>query len=200
MLVHGFRAKKKANNDHLRSVFIRVSELNKCAWLVSFNQRDTFAVVLFEVIGPASQVAIPSGVEVIDRGGATILPGFINAHVHDAYNESRLEAWAQAGVTTVRDEGIISGSCQLTRLVALRDQWVISPQYSLMSEAGMTPMQIIVAATRNAARVRNLEDKLGTLEAGKLADIFIINGDPLYDLSTFTQVKMVIPGGEIIRQ
>ena len=329
-------------------------------------------------VGPASRVKIPSGVKVIDLGGATILPGFINAHVHDAYDESRLEAWAQAGVTTVRDEGIISGSGQLTRLMALRDQFAISPQYSRlvstgymlsvpggygqldltsaddarkqvnmeldagvdviklamesgyagvtnlpnfsaeelsaivttahergrlvtahitevkfleplleagvddlahipndfvlesmikqlvkqdvyvvptltvfeaygglkgssynlgrfvktgvkiamgndytaipqnnfdhfdlgmpmheitrMSEAGMTPMQIIVAATLNAAHVCGLEGELGTLEVGKLADILIVNGDPLQDLSALTQVKMVIHGGEIIRK
>lgn len=35
-----------------------------------------------------------------------MLPGFINAHVHDAYSASNLEAWAAAGVTTVRDEAI----------------------------------------------------------------------------------------------
>jgi imidazolonepropionase-like amidohydrolase len=69
-----------------------------------------------------------------------------------------------------------------------------------MSEAGMTPMQIIVAATRNAAHVCGLEAELGTLEVGKLADILITNGDPLNDLSALTQVQIVIHGGEIIRK
>jgi imidazolonepropionase-like amidohydrolase len=69
-----------------------------------------------------------------------------------------------------------------------------------MSEAGMTPMQIIVAATLNAAHVCGLETELGTLDVGKLADILIVNGDPLNDLSALTQVKMVIHSGEIIRK
>jgi imidazolonepropionase-like amidohydrolase len=68
-----------------------------------------------------------------------------------------------------------------------------------MSEAGMTPMQIIVAGTRNAAHVCGLEQELGTLEAGKIADILIVSADPLQDLSALTQVQMVIHSGEIIR-
>jgi imidazolonepropionase-like amidohydrolase len=329
-------------------------------------------------VGPASQVAVPEGVEVIDLAGAFILPGFINAHVHDAYDKSRLEVWAQAGVTTVCDEGILTGPDQLSQLIALRDQLASSPQnarlisagymltvpggygnlevtsaedarqkvnmeldagadlikvaietgyagvsnlpilsnaelsaivaatharlklvsahvtqaqylqmvinngvdvvehipadfvpgkliqqmidqnmvlvptltvmdaygalsgatfnlrrfvkegvqialgndytavpqnnfdhfdlgmpmyeINLMSEADMTPMQIIVAATRNAAHVCGLEQELGTLEAGKIADILIISANPLQDLSALTQVKMVIHNGEIIRR
>jgi imidazolonepropionase-like amidohydrolase len=54
-------------------------------------------------IGPESRVNIPTDTKIIDVNGGTILPGFINAHVHKAYDEKRLQAWAQAGVTTVRD-------------------------------------------------------------------------------------------------
>jgi imidazolonepropionase-like amidohydrolase len=76
------------------------------------------------------------------------------------------------------------------------------PMYEInrMSEAGMSPMQTIVASTRNAAHVCGLEGELGTLEVGKLADILILSADPLRDLSALTQVKMVIHAGEIIRR
>jgi cytosine/adenosine deaminase-related metal-dependent hydrolase len=56
-------------------------------------------------VGPRSSIDIPEGAHLIDVQGATILPGFFNAHVHGAYNEEKLAAWAQAGVTTVRDLG-----------------------------------------------------------------------------------------------
>jgi imidazolonepropionase-like amidohydrolase len=329
-------------------------------------------------VGASSQVTIPTGVKIINLEGAYILPGFINAHVHDAFNEKRLETWAQAGVTTVRDEGIISGLNQLSQMITLRDQLASSPNYARlvsagymlsvpggygqlkvtstedarqqvnmeldagvdliklamesgyagvtnlpnfssdeltvivatahargklvtahitdarflsqlleagvddlahmpsgfisqaqiqqlikqdvyvvptltvieaygglrgafnnlgqlikagvkialgndytaipqnnfdhfelgmpmheiqrMNEAGMTPMQIIIAATRNAAHVCGLEQDLGTVEVGKSADILVISADPLQDLSALTQVQMVIHGGEIIRQ
>ncbi len=69
----------------------------------------------------------------------------------------------------------------------------------LMKESGMTPMQIIIAGTRNAARVCNLENELGTIEPGKIADIIIVGNNPLDDLETLLNVQMVIHNGEIIK-
>jgi imidazolonepropionase-like amidohydrolase len=73
-------------------------------------------------------------------------------------------------------------------------------EIELMRQAGMTPMQIIVAATRNAAAVCNLEDELGTLQAGKIADVLVVNGDPLEDMQALTRVRLVIHNGEVIRE
>ncbi len=322
---------------------------------------------------PAGAVGVPAGAQVIDVAGATILPGFINAHVHGAYNAGNLAAWAQAGVTTVRDESCrgstpaaVAAQCalrdgelarpELARLVAatpmltapggygaypvtspedarravnelldagadlvkttveddlqgrrwktlsaeslkaiveaahargrpvsihvsrashvelaleagvddlahmvvttldddLIDRVVAAGVYwvptlelwqgvgwgavptanlrrfvtrggqvalgtdyggytipfdlgmpvreiAFMQEAGMTPMQIIVAATRNAAHVCGRDADLGTVEAGKLADLLVVDGDPLADLGALTQVRMVIKGGAVIR-
>ena len=68
-----------------------------------------------------------------------------------------------------------------------------------MKEAGMTPMQIIVAATKHAAHVCNLAEKLGTLEVNKIADIIVINRNPLNDLSYLKDISLVIHNGIIIR-
>ncbi len=87
-------------------------------------------------VSPTTSEKFAKGTQVIDLEGATILPGFINAHVHDAYDEIRLKTWAQAGVTTVRDVGILSGAGQLTRLIALRDQLGTSPEYARLVSAG----------------------------------------------------------------
>jgi len=73
-------------------------------------------------------------------------------------------------------------------------------EIELMQEAGMTPMQIIVAATQNAARVCNLDHELGTLEPGKVADVLVVNGDPLQDLGALTHIRLVIHNGAIIRE
>jgi imidazolonepropionase-like amidohydrolase len=327
-------------------------------------------------VGLRGQVEIPAGTEVIDVQGATIMPGFINAHVHDGYSAANLEAWARAGVTTVRDEAINQRGVLLKDLILRRDAawtnpryarlvsagWMITapggygqlgvstadeagrwvaeeldagadlikvavedgiagrtdqpvlsaaalqaavaaahargkpisahvtdarfletivnagvddaahvtwdlvpdavfqqmiaqhitmvptltvleaygsgagaqanlrrfvalggsvalgndytdipqnnfPHFELgmpmheierMAESGMTAMQIIVAATRNAAHVCGLDDELGTLETGKTADVLVVNGDPLRDLNALTNVRLVIHRGIVI--
>ncbi|MGE5607582.1 MAG: amidohydrolase family protein [Bacteroidota bacterium] len=70
----------------------------------------------------------------------------------------------------------------------------------MMQEAGMSPMQIIVASTLNSAKVCKLDKLLGTLQPGKIADILVLNGNPLADLKVFSNVKMVIRDGVIIRE
>lgn len=334
---------------------------------------------LIAAVGRYAEVEIPPGARIIDLQGATVLPGFINSHVHTGYNESNLRTWAQGGVTTVRDLGadprrplfvirdslLEDSSC--ARLVAagpmvtvpggypmvpwsspsglpvtspddarqkthqlldngadvikialecgtsfgriipslspaeteaivevahsrgtrvsahvlvsedleraldggvddiahmvtdvlpdrlidrmVKDDvyWVptielwkgvghglgevavghlqrfvqaggrvalgtdyagYSSEFDLgmpireirwMHDAGMTPLQIIVAATRHAAYVSNLEDVLGTLEQGKIADVLVVNGDPIQDLGVLQDVRMVLHNGIIIR-
>jgi imidazolonepropionase-like amidohydrolase len=72
-------------------------------------------------------------------------------------------------------------------------------EIGLMQEAGMTPMQIIVSATKHAAHVCNLEQELGTLEPGKIADIIVVDGNPLDDVSVMQHIGIVIHNGDIIR-
>jgi enamidase len=335
--------------------------------------------------GPRSQVIIPSNAKIVDVQGGTILPGFINAHVHDAFSLSKLTVWAQDGVTTVRDLGALGpytperfkvrdtlrtnpkfarliavgsfinvkggypkaffrgypveitspeGARQavnkliddgadviktamesgyaygesgwpllsseearalvdaahnrgkkvtahvtsardlvraldagvdeiahmvvnplpenlVLRMVAEGIRWVptlelwqgVSRVYHVghgsmaiknlaqfvkaggevvlgtdyagapavnfdlgmpiheiewMQEAGMTPMQIIVAATRNGARSCDMVSELGTLEAGKLADILVVDGNPLSDIHALTKVRIVLREGKFI--
>jgi imidazolonepropionase-like amidohydrolase len=72
-------------------------------------------------------------------------------------------------------------------------------EIELMQKAGMTPMQIIVAATRNGARVCRLDGALGTLQVGKLADVLVVNGNPLQELQALLRVRLVVHRGVIIR-
>ncbi len=75
-----------------------------------------------------------------------------------------------------------------------------SEEIRLLHQSGMTPMQIIVAATKHGAHVCHLENEIGTLEAGKFADILVVNGDPLTDLNVLKHnVVMVFHNGTLIR-
>lgn len=58
-------------------------------------------------IGTLNTTHIPKGYKVINLNGKFVLPGFIIAHVHNAYNEDNLKNWLKAGVTTVRDCGLL---------------------------------------------------------------------------------------------
>jgi imidazolonepropionase-like amidohydrolase len=74
---------------------------------------------------------------------------------------------------------------------------MLMEELDLLTRAGMTRGEAIEAATRHAAYVSGHGDKLGTLEPGKLADIIVVDGNPLEDLQTLREIDMVIKGGEI---
>ncbi|MDR2987044.1 MAG: amidohydrolase family protein [Nocardiopsaceae bacterium] len=64
-----------------------------------------------------------------------------------------------------------------------------------MRQRGMTPMQIIRAATQNIARAYKCDDEFGTLEIGKAADVVVVDRDPLVDPENLRQVSLVLKGG-----
>jgi imidazolonepropionase-like amidohydrolase len=90
---------------------------------------------IITAVGPRTQVGVPADAEVIDVQGATILPGMINAHVHDAFDESRLKTWAWNGVTTVRDEGMRRQPSFETQM-AIRDSVRLKPECARLVSAG----------------------------------------------------------------
>jgi imidazolonepropionase-like amidohydrolase len=75
-------------------------------------------------------------------------------------------------------------------------------ELSRMVQFGMTAMQAIEAATRSAATLLGLEQEIGTVEAGKQADLLVVNGNPLDDialLETPARLECVIQGGKIVK-
>ncbi|WP_018247451.1 amidohydrolase family protein [Orenia marismortui] len=71
-------------------------------------------------LGKSNQIKIPKGATKINLKGKTLLPGFINAHVHHAYTEDNLKNWLNAGVTTVRD---LSPQIDAREAIARRDKF-----------------------------------------------------------------------------
>ncbi|HSG41848.1 MAG TPA: hypothetical protein VLA72_01725 [Anaerolineales bacterium] len=91
---------------------------------------------IITAVGTRAQVSIPPNTPTIDVQGATFLPGFINAHVHRAYDREALEAWAQSGVTTVRDLGIVGNSGNHSDLFAFRDEISQDSKYARLVAVG----------------------------------------------------------------
>jgi imidazolonepropionase-like amidohydrolase len=69
-----------------------------------------------------------------------------------------------------------------------------------MAKYGMTPLQAIQAATRNAADLLNMSDQVGSIEVGKFADIVATPGNPLEDIGALQKIDFVMKGGQVYKR
>lgn len=68
----------------------------------------------------------------------------------------------------------------------------------MVDELGMSPMEAILSGTATAAQALGLQEEIGTLAMGKMADLVAVRGNPLDDISTVRQVEIVMRGGQIV--
>ena len=73
-------------------------------------------------------------------------------------------------------------------------------EFVYMTEVGMPNLEAIQSATLNAAVMMGIEDKLGTIEVGKLADIIAVNGNPDQDINVMKDVIFVMKDGKVFKQ
>ena len=74
--------------------------------------------------------------------------------------------------------------------------WAFQREMELLVECGLTPQEAIAAGTLNNARFFHADARLGSIEAGKLADLVLIDGNPLADISAMRRVKRVMLNGQ----
>jgi Amidohydrolase family len=74
----------------------------------------------------------------------------------------------------------------------------LSEELSLLVEAGLTPMEALQSATRNPAEFLDRLDSLGTIERGKIADLVLLNANPLEDIRNVQKIDAVILDGKLI--
>ena len=72
-------------------------------------------------------------------------------------------------------------------------------EFAVMVKLGLTPMQAIQAATVNAADLLGWSDRVGSIEAGRFADIIAVRGDPVSDVTELERVRFVMKGGMVVK-
>ena len=68
-----------------------------------------------------------------------------------------------------------------------------------MVKYGMTPAQALRSANMSAAELLGMQDKIGSLEPGKFADIVAVVADPMADITQLEHVNFVMKGGEVVK-
>ncbi len=80
--------------------------------------------------------------------------------------------------------------------------WTVNPakEFALEVKYGMTPAHALRSATMTAAELLGMQDKIGSLEPGKFADVVAVPGDPLADVTQFEKVNFVMKDGKIYKR
>lgn len=77
--------------------------------------------------------------------------------------------------------------------------WAYQRELELLVESGLTPMEAIRSGTMENARYFRIDDRLGSIEVGKLADLVMVDGDPLKNISNMRRVKRVMLNGRWVQ-
>ena len=128
---------------------------------------------------------------VFDEAG---MPRTIRGREYTPLMEARLTQ-RLANVRQLVDDGVAVAFGTDRHLLTRADALVHEAQ---TLSAVLSSAEIVTALTRNAAAYLDLSDEIGTLEPGKVADILIINGDPLNDITNLNNLEVVIKSGAVV--
>lgn len=106
------------------------------------------------------------------------------------------------GAATAHREGLLMALKAGVKIAAGSDSTPINEfskrELEFMVKVGMTPMQALIAATRTSADLCGVVSDLGTVEVGKLADLVVLGNDPLADISSARDIRLVMKDGNLV--
>jgi imidazolonepropionase-like amidohydrolase len=153
--------------------------------------------------------ANPENLAMMKAKGTFLVPtvGVIDAMLDRTKNEPmtpRRREWREALLRDTQQE--VQQAMSLGVKIAsgfdagsARGQGRNADELVALTKRGMPPLEAIRAATLNAAELMNWEDRVGALEAGRYADLIVVEGDPLADIAVLQQVKFVMKGGTVVK-
>jgi imidazolonepropionase-like amidohydrolase len=71
-------------------------------------------------------------------------------------------------------------------------------EMQMMVQAGLTPLEVLRSATSNGARALGMEDQVGAIAPGRLADLVVLDADPLEDIGNSSSIRLVLKGGAVV--
>ena len=133
----------------------------------------------------------------------------VTQHLPPVFMQTRAASWGSANPDTVAPHQRLARSLATTRalhdagvpIIAGTDEGV--PGFSVYREielyvmAGFTPMEALRAATAVPARAMHMDKELGTVEAGKRADLLVLDANPLEKISNIRSVRFVMKDGQL---
>lgn len=147
--------------------------------------------------------------EMMKEKGTFLVPtlggvdAWIEAHKNDPFTpEQRAEGEAQLqkikdAIQTARSLGVkIAAGFDAA---SAETQGQNATELAAMAKRGLTPMEVIQAATVNAAELMGWKEKVGAIEVGRYADLIAVDGDPVNDITILQHVKFVMKGGGVVK-
>lgn len=120
--------------------------------------------------------------------------------LYNDWDSDTAENWKRSNLVRLANAGItVATATDAGNPLTLHGP-AINGEMEAMQEAGLTPMQVLVASTRNGAIALGREDDIGTVEAGKIADLLIVAADPVSDIRNMRQLESVIRAGHLHSQ
>ncbi len=119
------------------------------------------------------------------------------ANIDVTENAKKFDAWSLSLVNKMHQEGvkIIAGTD--TPIGYLTPGYSLHKELELLSEAGLSNMDVLRSATITPAEFFGMENQMGTIEVGKLADLVILDKNPLMSISNTQSIHRVIVKGQI---